>query len=158
MKRLDTLVGPLGKAWGFEDFDGRSRATVRFYFMQVPGQSLFWDKYGLGIVHLRAEDGLPEPKIAIPHATHELFLYAMDPDKNPTEEDKETWFALRPVNFVIQLQLPSDDEAKILCTLAAQAVLDAKLWAEPMLSGQQEPWRRIMLQTAAHLRGEEHGG
>lgn len=130
---------------------------VGLWFLYCPGQSPAWDCYQLSCVHLRPIVGESQPpRIAIPHATHEILLYAYDPDKNPTPEDPKTWRMLTPVNVCEQIQVPSDADAKDLLKLAAQNVVDGRLPAEPLLAGQKEPWHTVLLKTAAHYRGEEH--
>ena len=93
-----------------------------------------------------------------PDVSHELILIALDPSRGLNPLDISSWAHLTPINFFIQLELPSDEKAMELLGLAARGVVDGLLWAEPPLSGQQEPWRTSMLQTSAHMRGEEHGG
>lgn len=156
------LVGPSGRAQNIlvEPKDIKypdHNATLATWFITAPGQSLFWPNFLLAIYHLRDMEGVRPAVKTYEGVTHELVLAALNPDKNPQPLNIETWQHLRPINFLIQLELPSDEKAKELLALAAHAIVDGVLWAEPPLSGQQEPWRSSMLRTAAHLRGEAHG-
>lgn len=148
----DTLEGPAGSA---TPAVGAPDATVAAWFLTCPGQSPAWDKYALGIVHLREQDGVQQAKITTPGATHEVLLIALDPDTNPTAH-AATWHHLRPCNVVEQVQLTDDQGAVELLELCARSVVDGLLWAEPPLSGQVEPWRTTLIRTSAHLRGEPH--
>ena len=115
-------------------------ATVAAWFLTCPRQSPLWERYVLSVVHLRPMPGVPAPQLVFEGATHELDLLALDPDPDPQANRPETWRFLMPVNYSGQLRLPSDDAARDLLVRAAQAVVDGQLWAEPPLSGQQEPW------------------
>lgn len=156
-----TLVGPAGGAMEvlYEWAEGDPpdvQGTVAVWYLHCPGQSPAWDRYILAVVHLRPIPGVRPAVVNVPHATHEVLVHALDPQRMPTALDPATWAPLRPLNVVEQLQLPDDDAAREVAALAARAVVDGVLPAEPPLSGQVEPWRTALLKTAAHLRGEEH--
>lgn len=126
--------------------DPAQSGTVSAWLLVCPGQAAGWTHYIAAVVHLRW-----------PKATHEVLVYALDSTRNPSPSDPASWCPLLPLNVCEQLELPSDAAAAELLELAVAAVLAGKLWAEPPLSGQLEPWRTVLLQTAAHLRGEPHG-
>jgi hypothetical protein len=162
VRELETLDGPAGRAQNIlAEPDDIKRldhsATLSAWFITAPGQSIFWSNFLLAIYHLRDIEGVASAKKVYEGVTHELILVALNPDRNPQPLDMQTWQHMTPINFVIQVELPSDEKAKELLALAAHAVVDGALWAEPPLSGQQEPWRTSILRTAAHLRGEAHG-
>lgn len=131
-------------------------ACIGTWFFYCPGQSVAWHNYLLQIIHLRHIPGTHKPYINTPHATHEVVLQALNPAKNPVPTDNETWGRLTPLNFVDQFELPSDAAALEMLEMAALAVVNGVLWAEPPLSGQKEPWLTTLLQTSAHIRGEDH--
>lgn len=130
--------------------------TVGLWFLTCPGQSPAWSEYVLAAVHLREADGMPPARISQPGATHEVLLLALDPARSPSPLDTSTWRHLMPANVAVQIRVPDDDAARGVLRLAASAVADGLLWAEPPLSGQTEPWRSTLQETAAHFRGE-HG-
>jgi hypothetical protein len=131
-------------------------ATQAIWFLDCPGQSVAWDRYILIVDHLRPIPETPPANLRFPSATHEVTLAALDPGRSPVPTDHETWVMLHPLNVSEQVEVPNDDEARLLARLAAQAVVDGTLWAEPPLSGQKEPWRTSLIKSAAHARGEEH--
>ena len=132
------------------------RGTVATWFLDCPGQSPAWRHYVLFVIHLRPIEGARPPEIRVPHATHEVFLFALDPQSEPTPTDVKSWLFLRPHNVMEQIQLPNDEAASQLAEAAAKTVAAGVLPAEPALSGAVEPWRSSLLKTAAHFRGEEH--
>jgi len=157
----DVLTGPAGRAEEIlaelEPSDPPSqRATVASWFLTCPGQSIAWSHYGMAVFHLRPIPDAEPAQVRVPGATHELMLLAYNPEANPRADDPASWRHLVPGNVAEQVQLPDDAAAVRLARLAAQAVVDGVLWAEPPLSGQVEPWRTALIKTAAHARGEEH--
>ena len=129
-------------------------ATVALWFLNCPGQSPAWSCYLLSCVHLREIPGTSPPILAEPGMTHEVMLVALDPYSKPDPANLDTWRTLRPFNYVGQIRLPDDDKAQRLLEWCARAVLAGHLPAEPLLSGQVEPWRSTLQDTAEHLRGE----
>lgn len=156
----DVLQGQFGTATEVRVEDPPTvdqTATLVSWFLHCPGQSPAWSHYLLTIIHLRPIEGVRPARISVPHATHEVMLFALDPTSpGPSVLDPETWRPLTPYNTAEQLELPDDDEAILLLRLAAQSVVDGVLPAEPLLSGAREPWRTVLIKTAAHARGEEH--
>ena len=133
-------------------------ASLQAWLLHCPGQSVAWDHYLLCLIHLRDIKGQSKPPtIRVPHATHEVMLVALDPGPKPTADDPESIRHLIPINVEEQFEVPSDELAVELLEMCVRAVLDGRLWAEPALSGQVEPWRIAVVRTSAHLRGEEHG-
>ena len=82
------------------------------------------------------------------YMTHELLLLALSPDLSPTVEPW-TWRIMIPINFQAQVALRSHQDALNLAAFLAQRVCDGKLWAEPPLSMQIEPWATTVRQAVA---------
>jgi hypothetical protein len=155
----DKLDGPAGTAQEVTATKLRrpdEAATVAAWFLHCPGQSAAWDRYMLYVIHLRPIPGVKPAVVHVPHATHEVVLVALDPERNPVPAKPKTWSFLHPLNVVDQVTVPSDDAAQSLARDCAQAVVDGRLPAEPPLSGAVEPWRSALIKTSAHLRGEGH--
>lgn len=155
-----TLTGPAGTAVEVvvvSDVPDH-QAHIGTWLLHCPGQSPAWSHYALMCVHLRPLAGDVRPAhVRHPGATHEFLLLAIDPKCSPTPDDEPgSWDFLRPVNMCEQVELSDDAGASELLDLCAQAVLDGILPAEPPLSGAVEPWRTVLLKSAAHQRGEAH--
>ena len=131
-------------------------AHIGTWLLHCPGQSPAWEHYMLSAVHLRPIPGESKPAtIKVPGATHEFLVLALNPERTPTP-DNPPWPHLTPANVVEQVELPDDAAAAELLALCAQAVVDGVLPAEPPLAGQVEPWRTVLIKSAAHARGEVH--
>jgi hypothetical protein len=119
-------------------------ATVASWFIWAPNQSPAWECCGLSAVHLRIIPGCKPPVLLFPDATHELLLAAFDPREKPSAVNPESWFFLRPLNFVAQLRLGNDASIAQLLRMCAQEVVQGRLWAEPPYNGSREPWRSFL--------------
>ena len=150
-RAVEVVLPPAGKR-GRPDID----ATVADWFIRAPGQSPAWECYTLGVIHLRPIEGVKPAVVTLPGATHEVLVVALNPAREPTPTDVDSWEFLFPVNVCEQIHLPGDDEAVELARLCARAVVLGVLPAEPALAGAVEPWRSSLIKTSAHLRGEEH--
>jgi len=76
---------------------------------------------------------------------------AMDPEKKPEAEKPDTWSYLSPANLSEQIVTRNDAAASRLLDMAATEIVEGRLWAEPMLSGQKEPWRSWLRHWANEL-------
>lgn len=132
------------------------RATVAMWFLDCPGQSSAWQHYHLVVIHLRPIEGVKPAYILREGATHEVMLFALDPKRKPSPTKVESWRYLSPYNYMGQLRLPSDEEAKRGLEAMARGVAAGRLWAEPPLSLQREPWDTQLKLWEAHAAGK-HG-
>jgi len=103
----------------------------------------------LSAVHLRMIGGVKPAVIREPGATHEFMMMAMDPQKHPDPLKPESWSYLRPANLAEQVKLRDDSAALMLLDWCATNIAEGRLWAEPALSGQVEPWRSFLRHWAA---------
>lgn len=152
------LTGPFGEATELAlstSGDPRREGDIAIWLLHCPNQSPAWCHFMLSCLHLRPIAADPEPNIYVAGATHEIVLVAIDPATNPSPTSSYwEWNYLPSTNMWEQIQVPNDEAAVELTSLAAQAVVDGYLWAEPPLSGQKEPWHTVLADTASHYRGE----
>lgn len=132
-----------------------TQGTIVSWFLNCPGQSPAWRHFLLSVVHLRPIEGVRPATITVPGATHEVMLWALNPEATPDALNAASWAILRPVNMVIQVELPSDHHARELALLLARAIVHGYLPAEPPFPG-GAVYLQPVLATAAHLRGEAH--
>lgn len=84
------MMGAAGKAWRYDLARIRRRegwwrrkpdASLLSWLIEAKWAHPLWHSYALHLIHLRPVEGLNEPKIYLPGATHEIFLYALDPEE-----------------------------------------------------------------------------
>lgn len=135
--------------------------TVCGWLITAPVYHPLWAQYSLCVVRLRdGISGFPEPHRKFIGATHELIVFALNPDDGPYKpagfyDRPASW--LTPINIIQQWEA-TDDEMAQLAWFAAWAVVAGHLNPEtadaPALI--REGWLNSMVKTLAHIRGEEH--
>lgn len=132
-----TITGSFGKAW-LVDVDACCERTnrireectiVAMWLIEAAWAHPLWHSYWLNLVHLRPRPLRDEEtKFYLPGATHELCLFALNPDK-PREDLLQTGMAYRliPINFAAQIIEPSDATAAARAQTAVEMVCDGKL-------------------------------
>lgn len=127
-------IGRMGRAWRLDwpaimqraIDDGHASpeevardCTVADWLIEAPYAHPAWHSYNLICTHLR-DVGLVT-KLYLEGATHEMWLYAMNPEVSRQEiitgEKIGGW--LTPLNFAAQLICPSDEAAVRLMEIAA---------------------------------------
>ena len=127
-----TITGPFGIAREYDtDFMfkqiGQRDATLAMFAIKVPWANMLWQWYFVHIAHLRGVQGFPKPIFTLPGATHEVVIYALNPEydfnarRNPGES------LLHPVNFVGQIIRATDAEAVAEVVRAVQDCVDGNL-------------------------------
>lgn len=167
MKTILHLNGRAGDAYkGFIDptefTDPAHVASLSIWIIFVPGQSPAWGHYVLCGVHLREIEGVRPPVKRFPDATHEVMLFALDPelgnDLRPENffERKEAYFKntgrsgfLDPCNYVGQVRQATDATFTRIVDMMAESIVNGVLPAEGPLSG-KDYWTSYVLQ-AQHL-------
>lgn len=115
-----TLHRPAGRAWRL-DLDaiyaarGITRAQgsdVAQWIIEASWAHPLWHSYWLVLTHLRPIEGVPEAKLYLPDATHEIVLFAMNAD-HPRQAAIETGNVqrLEPANFAAQFVENNDEVA-----------------------------------------------
>lgn len=104
------------------------KAAVAGWLVEAPWAHPLWHSYYVTLIHLRPVDGLGDPIIHLPAATHELTVFALDPVA-PRDNLVERGAAalLSPVNFAAQLICDSDAAAMADAAAAIQRICDGTL-------------------------------
>ncbi|MDE2100445.1 MAG: hypothetical protein KGL39_24550 [Patescibacteria group bacterium] len=121
-----------------------TQATISQWLLTCPGQSPMWERYLISLIHLRDIEGVKKANFQRPGMTHELLIAALNPEKKLDVLDPETWSFLTPLNLVEQFKMHDDASALALFEHCIDNVLEGRLWAEPPLSLQVEPWRSFI--------------
>lgn len=132
------LFGEGGKAWLCNEAAGLKKlgakpednASLAHWVIEAPWAHPIWHSYSLVLIHLRPMAKQPSPKIHFRDATHEMWLHALNPDKdrNHLLSDsivKGHW--LTPSNFAAQFIEINDYEAKERIKRTVQMICDKKL-------------------------------
>lgn len=116
---MPDLTGIVGKAWrhdleaavvrmGLEDRPP-AELTVSSWVVYAPCAHPLWAYYWIGCVSLRSIPNAAPPLILIPNATHEVMVYALNPDIDPAIDDGPQM--LLPANFHGQFIEACDEDA-----------------------------------------------
>jgi len=127
------ITGLCGKGWEIQaepDTIAQS-ATLKCWFLDLPGAHPFWHCYMLSVVSLRDILGVPPAQKQYPDAEYEMHLIALNPELKPNPSDLKTITHLYPPNYVSQFHELTDSEAITLGLTMAQGLVDGKLIAEP---------------------------
>jgi hypothetical protein len=124
-----TLAGPGGRAWLVPPNGVYALASiVCCWIVEAQWAHSVWHSYCLSLVHLRQSAALPSPLIYLRGATHELVLFALDP-----EHPRALMLAggephvLQPCNFAAQFVASCDAAAFERVEKAADAIVQGNL-------------------------------
>lgn len=125
-----TRIGLHGRAWlmdlaAMRAHYGKVGAEVRGWIVEAAWAHPMWHSYMVMAVHLRQAEGFPPAVIHLPGATHEVMVYALDPQHTATV-DRTPRFLL-PANFHGQWIAASDDEAGAKVDACVDEILDGTL-------------------------------
>lgn len=153
-KREPDVEGPGGRAWAVKTKSKRKHGGVAHFLVHAVNGNPFWNWYVVSVVHLRAEEGLPQPHIQFPGASHELLMAALNPEeKIPDIDNWKGMSHLEPIDQCVQFIVNNDEQAKSLCDDVIRAIVvggispdqDFRSW-----------WKQSVNQTAEHYRLGEH--
>lgn len=133
------ISGPHGKAWLCDTAKGReimglsgeNDATLAHWIVEAPWAHPAWHSYSIVLVHLRPMPDNQETIFYLDDATHEMWLYALNPecDRNPVIEraivEGPCW--LHPGNFAAQFIEITDDLARFRVKDAVRMICDGTL-------------------------------
>ena len=129
--RESDFTGPRGDMWKAKTPSVPSEpahmATLGCWILTIPGAHPWWHDYLLSIVHLRDIPGVPPAIKHFPEATHEIMLYALDPDVDPPDPDDGDNFHpkfLTPANLVEQIHGVTDEQARSITEKLGRAFVD----------------------------------
>lgn len=157
------LVGTHGNARRLDRaaFHASHPAGLDSWILTGPRWHPIWYQYNLGVVSLADAPGLPPAKLQRPGVTHELTVFALNPEHGPLDArhlPEEPLPFLTPVNIVEQVTT-TDQRARELAFLCARAVVDGLLWPETGDAPDRvrAAWRSSIHQTLDHNSDPHHG-
>jgi len=131
-----TKLGPAGRAWSVDldtallaaGFARADDATLSVWIVEAAWAHPLWHSYAIILVHLRPMPDGRETKLYRADASHEFWVYALNPEK-PREAMIRTGRAqwLTPINFAAQLAEASDQAAITRIEGAIDLILTGEL-------------------------------
>jgi hypothetical protein len=131
-----TATGRYGRAWEIDlpatlakrGAKAETSSGVVSWVVEAPWAHPFIHSHYLYVCHLRANPAVPPPIIHLPGATHEFWLYAIDPSQ-PRQPMIETGavVGMHPITFAAQLVEASDEAAANTVYLAVAAIIEGRL-------------------------------
>lgn len=106
-------------------------ACIGRWNLTLPGQHPLWDRYTLAICHLRNLPEISAAKMESPDKTHEICVFAVDPQFPETDFQAGATGWLEPVNHVVQFTAPSDEKAHAVAAAMVKRLVDGLELAEP---------------------------
>ena len=124
------LDSPTTRAWRYDIAalaakNDHPTAGVSSWLIEAKWAHPIWHSYALHCYHLRDVPSLGHPVIYLPGATHELILFALDPDKPRDLADFPAH--LHPPNFAAQFVAEDDEAAALLVAAAVDEIVEGKL-------------------------------
>lgn len=116
--------------------------TVGYWLIYAPWAHPAWKYHLMSLIHLRDSETGPKAKIAVPGATHELMIFALDPKYEPDPYDARL---LEPVS--IAQQFIAENDAAALNVLEQRIPMIAAGVLSPD-SDYRKAWERILLKEA----------
>jgi hypothetical protein len=153
------------KAWKLRHVNrgGRTPAELGTWLVHDPGAHMFWSWWVVICVHLRPFEGEEQPaNLQFPEATHEFVCMALQPSTpkkaipmpRPEDEDDPDftfWPYMTPADWVVQVQLPTDEDAVELLDLLPKRLMEGNISLD---QDYRQRWISIVKTTAGHYRGE----
>ncbi len=131
-----TLTGAHGRAWRVDLDDcyraaGKARdegAEIAMWIVEARFAHPLWHSYWIELVHLRPFADKRPTKFYLEGATHEVWVYALDPNHSRDQMIRSGAVnALTPKNFAAQFIEPSDEAAAERVQQAVRMICDGKL-------------------------------
>jgi hypothetical protein len=151
-----THEGKAGRAFRAELLPPDDRSTedavacLARWNLWLPGQHPLWSRYTLGVVHLRDAKSLTPAKKQFPEATHEILVFAVDPDFDEALFADGATSVLEPLNHVVQFVAASDQKAVLVAEKMVQRLVDGLELAEPSgISGARELFKKSVQEAAS---------
>lgn len=106
---------------------GKADAGVSGWLIKAPWAHQLWHSYILFLLHLRPLEGFPWPKIYVKGATHEIVLFATDPEAKIQLDKPASAYLLHPPNFAAQFISDGDETAALKIQEVVVKIVEGRL-------------------------------
>ena len=130
------VTGSAGRAWaidlirrrGMLAANGHATPEVGSWIVEAPWAHPAWHSYWIMVMHLRELPGVAMPTFYVEGATHELWVYAINPEME-RQPMLETGMipVLTPMNFAAQITAEHDGAAHDLVEQAVKMICEGTL-------------------------------
>jgi len=141
-------VGPHGrvyevpnKAWEVA-FPNQPHSAIGVWFLDAPWCHPMWKQYYVSLIHLGHVEGLGAATVVVPGATHELLVFALDPQNQMDPTMLTPPKMLTPQNLGQQFQAESPEKAKATISALLKQVCHGTLSVD---SDYRRVWAGILL-------------
>lgn len=147
------LEGPHGKAWMCDTEEivrrngNKPHASVCGWIVEARWAHPVWHSYLIAVIHLRQVEGGQAPNILLSGATHEIMVYALNPEYKRALNDTVSF--LTPANFHGQWIARDDAAAAEKCKQCVIDILHGKLSPDTDFT---QHW--IKLFSASNIKGD----
>jgi hypothetical protein len=152
-------VGKYGTAVEtFPTYELGKKLSVVQWLLTAPQFHPCWTQYLLLCDRLIHVEGIAEPMLVFPEATHEVLVVALDPSNGvltPESIEEKLPGYLTPVNIDLQFKATDAEMKEVMLLLAMHIVIGL---LDPESSNYPEQcqvvWRRNIEGTLEHMRGK----
>jgi hypothetical protein len=109
------------------DFRGGAPGCLRGVLLRRPDAHPVWHDYLVSLCHLRNAPELPKADKWSEHISHEILIYALNPDVDPDPGLASTISVLSPVNLIHQFEALEDDQALAIFSSFTRMLADGRL-------------------------------
>lgn len=125
-------------------------ASLARWHLEMPNSHPFWDRWVILTCSLADFPGVPPAKKEWPEATHELSVWAINPDFPAEEWAKGGVSLLHGANHVVQFVCKDDAAALMIAAFAAEAFVCGRQVIEPEgVHGAREIFTTMIRQRGA---------
>lgn len=122
------------------------------WMLRMPGPSAAWDRYVIMPCSLADAEGVPPAHRHFPEATHEITVFAINPDFPDADFVAGAVSLLSPANHVVQVTLPTDEACDWLAMVCAESFVKAVNLIEPQgIMGASERFEAFVRYHAARV-------
>lgn len=148
---------PVAKAWRFQGQSAKPdhSACLAQWLLNGPFHPM-WSWWAISVIHLRPIEGVRPAVLQYPEAEHELMIVSINPSCYPPDPDGvESLALLQPLDLQYQFHGVGDDNAREICGLVIDAILDGRGSPDSDFRGF---WKNSLDTTVEHYRDGTHGG
>jgi hypothetical protein len=112
-----------------------------------------WSRFALLTCSLAEFPGVPPAKKESPEMTHEISVFAINPDFADEDWRRGAIAPLEPVNHVVQFRVGNDAQANRVAARAAESLVTGSALVEPQgVEGAREWFAALVRRFAAESR------